>query len=209
LEHISKQKSTALKDFINKNSFGISVNNYEGKISDLIKKNEVLINNYDLIISATGDPNVNFYLSRETQSKGLPLIIGWNEPYGIGGHALLSTGSKAGCYKCLYKTTHNSASFAAQEQTKPFHKHHLGCGEVYTPYSILDSINTSQLVVKLAKSYLQDKIKDPTILSWKGECEDFLSEGFELSARYKKQSLDDMYKNRSAFINPKCINCIN
>ncbi|WP_452222145.1 ThiF family adenylyltransferase [Lacinutrix salivirga] len=207
LKHLGKQKALALKDYLVSNFLSIKSEAYQGKIADFIKKQKISISEYDLVISATGDPNVNFYLTKLTNSFNKPLIIGWNEPYGIGGHAIISLGMTDGCYKCLYRNTYNVASFTAEEQPKPFHKHHLGCGEVFTPYSFYDSIQTSQLVIKLTKDFLSDKLEKSTILSWKGESDEFTEEGFHLSNRYKQQSNDKIFEKRTEFINQKCTYC--
>lgn len=207
LSYIGKNKSVALKDYIKQNFIGVTLNSFENKIEDLLRLETININDYDLIISATGDPNVNFSLSKTAINQKISLITCWNEPYGIGGHVILNVGNQSGCYKCLYKNTHNLASFASENQPKPFHKKHLGCGEVFTPYSILDSVQTSQLTVRLANKFLLGKIDKSTILSWVGESDEFLNNGFNLSERYLKQTQDEMYQKRSDFINPNCTYC--
>lgn len=209
LKSVGKHKVVALEEFLNGSFLSLSAKGYPDKISNLIRNRIINVSHYDLIISATGDPNVNFQLTKLAKLNKVSLVIGWNEPYGIGGHAIISLNDTNGCYKCLYRERYNIASFTAKEQPKPFHKHHLGCGEVFTPYSFYDSIQTSQLVIKLSKQFLLGKLNKPTILSWKGESDEFSSEGFSLSSRFTEQSDDRLFENRNNFINTECTYCNN
>ncbi|MCP4181193.1 MAG: hypothetical protein GY756_25805 [bacterium] len=207
LEHIGKNKVDALKDYIDKNFISIRVSASSKKINNFLSSEDTDISKYDLVISATGDPTVNLLLNKKLKKLKIPFLIGWNEPYGIGGHALICINDFQGCYRCLFRDTYNIASFSAPEQTKPFYKKHLGCGEVYTPYSALDSVRTSELVVRLANKFLIGKVEKPEVISWVGNSDEFLNEGYRLSTRYINQTQNDMSKNRHNFINLECPHC--
>lgn len=207
LKYVGKYKVEALKEYIEGNFVGTSVSISPNKIKDVLRTDALNLSGFDLIISATGDPAANFYLNKKLKNLKIPFIISWNEPYGIGGHALLSIDDLQGCYRCLFRDTYNISSFAAFEQAKPFYKKHLGCGEVFTPYSALDSIRTSELTVRLCNRFLTGKEVKPQIISWVGDNSEFLSEGYKLSTRYIKQTQDDMNKNKFDFINLECPHC--
>ncbi|MEM6719179.1 MAG: ThiF family adenylyltransferase [Bacteroidota bacterium] len=207
IEHVGKSKVDALKDYLDKNVIGINISANNKNFNDFIKEGNINLSDYDLIVSATGDPTINLSINNKLKKLKVPFIIGWNEPYGIGGHALLSIDDLNGCYRCLFRNRYNVASFASSDQSKPFYKKHLGCGEVYTPYSALDSIRTSELVVRLVNSFLTGKINRPQLISWIGDSKEFLEEGYKLSTRYANQTQDEMNKNRFAFINLECPHC--
>lgn len=209
LQYVGMSKVNAIEEYINKNFLFTFAKSFETTFEGFLDKKSNDINNFDLVISATGNPTINQYLNKLSQELNFPLLIGWNEPFGIGGHAQLSIPNFSGCYRCLFRDTHNFASFAAKEQVKPFHKKHLGCGEVYTPYSALDSIRTSELMARLAISFLTGKRSQPQILSWKGESTDFEREGFKLSTRYIKQTQEEMNENRFKFVLTNCPHCSN
>lgn len=202
-----KPKVTALKEYLDKNHLNTLVVAHESTIESFIDKEGTDLVNYDLIISATGDPTINMYLNQECRMKETPLIVAWNESYSVGGHAQLSISPKKGCYKCLYRDQYNVASFAAKDQSKPFHKKHLGCGEVYTPYNALDSNRTSELASRLAVSFLSGQVDQPQVLSWKGDSSEFTSNGFALSTRYLNQTLEQLEELKHQFVNPECTHC--
>ncbi len=207
-QYSAQKKVEALNHYITKNYLNTSVISYDKKLEEHLELgDDAKLELFDLFISATGDPTINFVLNQKARELNKPLIVGWNEPLGIGGHALLSIPPEQGCYKCLYEDLHNKASFASKDQPKPFHLKHLGCGEVYTPYSAMDSIRTSELVTRLATGYLSGKYTIPQVISWKGESEEFTSQGFNLSDRYMKQTQDEMDKHKHNFINSDCSHC--
>jgi len=206
-EYVNTYKVNTLTNFISKNFIFSKLKPYSLKLETFIDENIALLSSFDLIISATGDPTINMFLNEKLQQDKIPLITAWNEPYSIGGHAQLSIPPKKGCYKCLYRDLYNTASFAAKDQPKPFHKKHLGCGEVFTPFNALDSSRTAELTTRLATSFLLNKDEMAQIISWKGDSKEFIQNGFYLSSRYLKQTAEDLTNRKHNFINPLCNHC--
>jgi len=183
------------------------------KIENIVANGKIDFNKFDLVISAIGNPTIELYLNEyfhRTQDMP-PLLFTWLEAYGIGGHAVLTNNNhKYGCLECLYtdpfdKNTplYNRASFAAEGQF--FAKQISGCGSVYMPYGSLDSVQTAIIATRLAVDVLCGKEKDNPVLSWKGNADLFLSNGFKLSEHYllTSESLVDtryLYKNDSCAI---------
>ncbi|MCZ7673844.1 MAG: ThiF family adenylyltransferase [Chloroflexi bacterium] len=107
---------------------------------------------FDLIIIAIGDETDCLHLNELIRSKRPypPIIFSWLEPYGIGGHTLLTGNASArGCYECLItpmtedEALYNRASFAAPGQF--FAKDISGCGSLFTPYGSTDALQTALL----------------------------------------------------------------
>lgn len=206
-QFVGKAKVEAIKEHLDRNFLFTVTQSFKGKLEKFLDDKATDIKEYDLVISATGDPTMNLYLNKLANELDIPLLIGWNEPLGVGGHAQLSVPEQRGCYRCLYRNTYNTASFAAKEQPKPFHRKHLGCGEVYTPFSALDSIRTSVLMAQTAIAFLTGASNQAQIASWKGDKSDFESEGFKLSNRYTKQTQEEMNANRFGFVQDSCPHC--
>ena len=59
---------------------------------------------YDLIISALGEPTLNLEINKILKSHKIntPFLCCFNEPYGIGGHIIISNIDKDSCLRCLY-----------------------------------------------------------------------------------------------------------
>jgi hypothetical protein len=131
--------------------------------------------------------------------------------YSIGGHALLTRPGKQGCFQCLFTSNcetdtplHNRAAFAAYGQS--FGKDDLGCGSLYTPYGVLDAEKTAESAVRLALDGLMQREQGNPILSWKGNDDNFIAAGFQLSSRYQLTS-DQLHEQRYGYINVQCPVC--
>lgn len=195
----------------------IKVRGIDSMLDTAIRKNQIDLSAYDLIISATGEPvadlDLNARLAQLRGSDSKPAaIFTWLEPLGIGGHAALSVGG-SGCFECLYTPDeeapdlHNRAAFYAplDEQPRDFNLDLVGCGSFYAPYSDLDARRTAELAVRLALSTLQGKETESILRSWKGDPAAFLAQGFRLARRHEHSS-DDLLAG-VAYTAPSCCTC--
>jgi len=179
-------------------------------IEEIVDRSKIDFKKFDLIMVALGNPTLELFLNHyfHENYEELPIIYTWLEPYGIGGHALLTNNNKkSGCLKCLYNSNlYNRASFSKEGQF--FAKSISGCGSLYTEYSNLDSVQTAIIASRLAINTLTGKEKNNPILSWKGNKERFLEEGFQLSERYflREEKLREL---RYKYINDDCEVCRN
>lgn len=182
-------------------------------IEKIINESKINFGKYDLVIVALGNPTIELYLNQYFHEKydNVPVIYTWLEPYGIGGHALLTNNNgKTGCLKCLFNSDiYNRSSFSKKDQF--FAKSISGCGSLFTEYSNLDSQQTAITATRLAIDVLTGKEKDNPIISWKGDKRKFVVEGFQLSERYNLsgEELNNLryeYKNENCEV---CSNCEN
>ena len=160
---------------------------------EVIQQGDLRLRDYDLIISAIGNDTTNLHINQLVHDEigAPPLIFTWLEPYGIGGHALLTRKSRgSGCLECLFTPTandhnyllHNRAAFAAEDQF--FNKTVSGCSDLFTPYGSSDAVRTAILASDLAINTLLDQESGNPIVSWKGRADKFLQAGFRLASRY-------------------------
>ena len=209
-DSLGESKVGAMKNFLEKNYLNLNVDAKQLKLRKYLDNEEPKLSDFDMVISTTGDPTINLYFNQLIKQLKPDLsatfLIGWNEPFGIGGHAVFSLADTIGCYRCLYRDGYNITSFASSDQTKPFHRKHLGCGEVFTPYSAMDSIRTSELMNRIVVDYFEGKKDKSEVKSWKGNDLEFVENGFELSKRYN-QSQEELDINAGAFIDSECKHC--
>lgn len=157
------------------------------------------LSKYDLIISALGEPTLNIEINRILYEEQIdtPFICCFNEPYGIGGHAIVSNITRHTCLRCLYTDAISSdlvsfrGSFVKENQN--FKKNISGCASAFVPYSCLDSQQTAIIASRLAVKVLKKEIMDNEIHSWVGEDSRLVEEGFLTSKFF------DAYKNESQF----------
>lgn len=191
----------------------VSISTYQQHIEDAISRGQVKMQDFDLAIFALGNPTVELYINRLLHdiNKGPKAVFTWLEPYGIGGHALLTRPDGIGCLHCLYTSAsesdsalHNRAAFAEHDQF--FSKDDLGCGSLYTPFGALDAQRTATMAVGLAIDAIIGREPGNPLLSWKGPDDDFVRAGFEHSSRYQLTS-EELFKRRYDYARATCPVC--
>lgn len=201
-----------LKKEIEKKFLHVSVNAIPNNIEGVVARGIEVFDCADIVIVATGAPNTNFWLNKYLLDNhpSIPAIYTWVDPYGIGGHTLLTNnGQKAGCYNCLYASDpdvgpYNMASFAHKGQY--FLKSQGGCAGQFVPYSTVDAQQTSLQTVRAALRVLEGTETGNSLISWKGDSTEFLANGFQLSSRYH-QSADRLWMKGDQYLNRQCQSC--
>lgn len=154
-----------------------------------VLKNDFDCSPFDLVILATGNDNLNIWVGEffHEYYPQKPVMYSWLDPLGIGGHVLLTNLEQHGCYKCLFdRNLHNKASFANGDQS--FSKTMAGCSGRFTNFGFLDVQETALLTVRLSIEVLQKEKTNNQLISWIGNDEKFILEGFKTSARYQKNA---------------------
>lgn len=172
---------------------------------------------YDLVINATGVPVLDLHLNEWAwrDAKRPPVLFTWLEPYGLGGHALLThvagqPGKQRGCLECLYERPieggplENRAAFASPGAS--YGRDVLGCGTSYLPFANLDAQRTAELAARLALRSLRKEADGATLISWKGESAPFRKAGFTVTPRFLA-SQDARETHHSDFSRLDCPTC--
>jgi len=185
---LNQNKAKAIAMILTKEFPYTTVKHHCLKLEHCISKAKIDLRSYDLIISATGDTNVNLFLNKYLKDNTLsvPVIYCWNEALGIGGHACLISETQGSCLQCLYienPTFQSRVSFSKPGQT--FNKKLAGCSTSFVPFSSLDSMRTAVLTLGLIKDFLTGLEVNNQIISWKGASRYFVESGFETSGRYE------------------------
>ena len=211
-EHVGQAKVDALQMDLESRFPYIKINTLALKVEEAISRSILDLDKFDLAIMATGDDNISLMMNRIYHAKGIrtPVLYSWLEPYGIGGHVLVTNTERKGCLQCLFTPMQpdhefsNRASFVApgQRSTKDI----SGCANRFTPYSSLDASNTASLAVRIARKVLSGKITKNSLYSWKGEADDLTSGGFQVSDRYINYDLTIADKGVQVY-NPSCSVC--
>lgn len=156
-----------------------------------LKDNPDILRGLDLVIVAIGSPTEERMLNRFLMENDIktPVIYTWVEGYGVGGHAVFVSPDFNGCLECTYispdqqsKALSSNLNFMAENQD--FTVNHAGCGDLYLPYTGLDSSQTAMLASRLAIQSLSGQLTDSMKVSWKGEEQRAHDEGFELTHRF-------------------------
>lgn len=211
MQYIGMYKSVALNKCMQLNYPSVNVKSCEELIRTAVEDESIVLSDYDIIISATGNVNVNLWLNEYMHRKSIdvPVIYTWNEALGIGSHALILKDLKNGCLECLFRSdeeglVHDRSSFAEAGQT--FVKNLTGCGSSFIPYASLDSIRTAILTVREVLNILEGKTKGNLLISLKGDKQKFEEQGYKISKRYDVDK-EKIVLSGSQFRNSNCKCC--
>lgn len=83
----------------------------------------------------------------------------------------------------IHQLRENRISLVKEGQN--FKKNISGCGGSYVPYSALDSRQTAIHTVRLAISVLRGELAENCVITWFGDDEQILSQGFITSEYYR------------------------
>ena len=188
-----------------------SLNYRERSVEEFVSKYR-RFENYDVIISALGEPTLNLEINRVLYQMniGIPFVCCFNEPYGIGGHVIATNLDRGSCLQCLYtkinasEITSFKASLVKEEQV--FKKNVSGCSGAFVPYSSLDSQQTAILTTRLVVKVLRGEIEENTIETWIGSCNDLVSNNFKVS-EYYNILCENKENVRVKFGNKHCMIC--
>lgn len=183
----NKSKAYLMKKELEHRYREIKCEALDSDIFYLLEMKKLNLSDYTLIISAIGDSNKDRLLNKYILKSRVPIIYTWVEAYGIGGHAVLI--NKLGCYNCLFTEELRCRVNFAGKSKVPFIKNFGGCLGTFTPYGGMDSMQTAIIAARLAQEFLIDKNVENKIISWKGDTNRFLSEGYTLDDSYNKFSV--------------------
>lgn len=203
-------KSEEMKNYLEKKYRNLKLDAIAYDLIDCIEDETLNLENFDLIIIAIGNPNIEFDLNKRIQSLSIkiPAIFTWNEPNGIGGHVLVTNNGKTGgCYECLYsdsktgeRVLKNKASLVDSAET--YAKKYAGCGSAYLPYSYLDSVQTAALCSRTVLEVLMGEERGNPLKTWKGK--NFYN--VKTTPRYDLTEIE-MEERRYLYQNLKCNIC--
>lgn len=213
MEYISKYKCVALEEYIRKNIPEVSIKSLAEKFEDVVIEEDLELNAYDLIISATGNHNLNRWINAFIRKHRIdtPVIYAWNEVYGIGNHVAYFKYDNAACYECFFGRNeetgelYDKTSYCASGQK--ITQNAGGCGKNYIPYGDAISIKTVLMCLDLVKAVFENKIENNLLVSAKGDDSYFTNQGLKKSGRYhgQKENVKKLVGNQ--FVNRECGIC--
>lgn len=211
LEYVGQYKTKAISEYIQKNIPFVTVDTFEGEIEELIENYILDFEAFDLIISATGNHNVNRWINKyvKNDNVGTPVIYLWNEVLGIGNHALFIKNENKGCFECLIGEDENGLYDRSSycETGQIFTKKYKGCSSTFLPYGSIHSLKTVGMGVELVLKYFNGEIQENYLISKKGEDTYMKKEGLLISDRYKYQNKETWKLSGAKFLNRKCSAC--
>lgn len=213
IEYVDKYKAEALTEYFNKNILGLKLKPLDEEVENLVVGGDIDFSDFDIIISAVGNHNVNRWINRKLieSSIDIPTIYAWNEPLDIGCHVAYIKLGNFGCYDCLFKRDkgtnelYDATAYSKQGQT--ITKNLTGCGGSFIPYGSTVSLKTSMICIDLMKKVISDRCCENILLSSKGEGYYYEKSGLIPSEIYKNQKESTLTISGRDFVRMNCEIC--
>ncbi|QSX05592.1 ThiF family adenylyltransferase [Sedimentibacter sp. zth1] len=213
IEYVDEYKAEALTNYFGKNISGIRLKPLDGEIENLVYDGDVDLSDYDIIISAVGNNNVNRWLNGYLCENALEIsvIYAWNEPLDIGCHVAYIRISHEGCYECFfgrdYKTQELYDMTAYCERGQQITKNLSGCGGSFIPYGSTVSLKSAMMSIDLLKKVVSGRCVENVLISVKGEGYYYEKAGLKTSDVFKNQSESILTVKGNEFVNINCGIC--
>lgn len=133
---------------------------------------EKRIGSIDCIVIAIGSPSLERKICADLHNiaKQISVVHCWQEGLSLGGHVMGYRNNSIGCFNCLFYKSgmpklFPSVSFLSEGQSTS--KSIGGCVGAFTPYSAVDSFQTSVTATRIVIEYLNGAIQGAFYDGWK------------------------------------------
>ena len=213
MEYVNRYKCEALNTYIQKNIPEVKITTLAERIEDAIIEEDIVFEDYNLIISATGNHNLNRWVNSWILDNKIevPVVYLWNEVYGIGNHVAYIKYGNCGCYECFFDRDEETGEL--YDKTSYCKRGQIitesagGCGKTYVPYGNLVSLKTMLLCLKMVKDIFEEKLDDNLLISLKGDNDYLEKHNLEISGRYLRQQERIKILTGKQFVNINCGVC--
>ena len=213
LEYVGQYKCVALQNYYEKNIPDLKISSLAEKIEEAVQEGNIEFGEYDLIISATGDHNVNRWINQYVMSNKLmvPVVYAWNEVLGVGNHVAYIEYGNVGCYECFIGRDEDTGELydrtAYCRSGQKVVQKVAGCGSSFIPYGSTISLKTVGMCVDTIKKIFEGRYSDNIIISAKGDDYHFKRAGLQVSNKYLNQKDSIVECNGKLFAQPRCKFC--
>lgn len=194
MEYVGNYKAEGLVQYCKRNYPPTNISACDDKLENLIEDGSIDVTQYDVIISATGNHNVNRWLNRlmHIQNIGVPCIYMWNEPLDIGCHIAVIRADRPGCYECFFdRRPDNHELYDATAYVEPgqiITRNYRGCSGSFVPYASNVSLKTVSLCMEWLDRVITGRCENNVLVSYKGDAYYFRKAGFKCSDVYRNQN---------------------
>lgn len=206
--YVDNFKVEAIKKHIEQHFPYVNVLTDNRNILEILSTDLGMIENYNLIISAVGELNINRRLNMValSESNFPPLIFSFIEAYGIASHALLVNGNSGGCYDCTLDNELKFKYLVADFGEKQPDRRESGCQTTFLPYSSEDTKMTASIAIRLSIDTLANEYLRSKHWVWVGNLDEIIRLGIRKNPKYSDARSYTMYINNIGK-NRECKTC--
>lgn len=209
-EYLNRPKVSALAGTLQRDLPRITVQQYYQSLEEWESGNS--FHDVDMICLATGNPSLErAFVQNHLPNKSCPPILAsWIEPLSLGGHAVLSRNGVTGCLECLYNHPLHGGQLHARsaflEPNQNVQSALGGCEGAFTPYSMVDAMQTATVSTRLAIDGLTGDCPD-FYRFWRGSADKARAESVTPSAVHANATAFDVHQVQEYLRNSSCPVC--
>lgn len=191
IESVFLYKATALECYANKTMSELNIKTIIDKIEYAVDDYDLDFNDFDYIVSATGNHMTNQWINEYAIKKNIEktFFYIWNEPLDIGCHVARINLQDNCSYQDIFLVNDSGvidlSSYALSNQS--FAKNFSGCSGSFIPYGSSLSVESSVMFLNLLKREIEGQVNANLLASKKGNDYYFKKAGFSVSNRYTAQ----------------------
>lgn len=184
--YVDNFKVEAIKKHIQQHFPHVNVLTDNRDILEILSTDLGKIKNYNLIISAVGELNINRRLNMVALSENNfpPLIFSFIEAYGIASHAVLVNGNSGGCYDCILDNELKFKYLVADFGEKQPDRRESGCQTTFLPYSSEETKMAASITIRLSIDTLENEYLRSKHWVWVGNLDEIIRLGIRRNPKY-------------------------
>lgn len=164
---------------------------------DILANHSDILEQCDLIVSATGDRNLNLRLNgiHVAKWKDTAVLYVWAEIFGYASHSILVVPHAGGCLNCTmdsdYQFRHRVVMLPASETLEQ----EAGCGSSFLPYGAMDADIAAGTASRLGLSHLMGEIRRSVRWVYLGDLERACEQDIPISSQYQSSGYNRLIKH--------------
>jgi hypothetical protein len=200
IDHLQESKAIAVSRKINSNYPAMKISTLEHSfIQELMGKKDTLADaNYDLLVCATGDENIEEEIINKLKIGLInkPTIVAWVEPFLIAGHFIfINSPINKNTENYIYDIEKN-IKIGVVEDSSIYTKSEAGCQSHFMPYSGFEMQMFSQIITdQIVNNKMLERIGNYHV-TWFGKMKEARQNNILIKSRWRHKNDREIIVNR-------------
>lgn len=192
--YIGQYKAEALSNRLQTDIPNLKIKPISQTIQYALENCDINFSQFSIIVSATGNHNVNRWINRQLISAHIqvPTFYVWNEPLDLGCHVAIINNDGTASYENLFYYDSTSGDFydltAYCAPGQKITRQVSGCSNSFVPYAAIVSIKSAALCVDSIFAYFDKRYRPNSVISLKGDVFYFTNAGLKISPVFLAQN---------------------
>ena len=184
---VGTKKVDCVAQIIEKHMPHVEIKRHHQDLYEIIAKEPGILAQHDLVISATGNRNLNLRLNEvhTTTSNDFSVLYAWTEVFGYASHAILIVPGNGGCLHCMLGRDYDFKHRVIMLSGSDVLMQEAGCGSTFLPYGAIDADMAACIASRLALSHLLGEVTRSSRWVYLGDLDTAKAQNMPISAQYQ------------------------